>query len=60
MMRTKDLIEWLQTLPADSHVGIDDGGLALQAVSSHGLVMDAYIEVGGIPDNDESEAPCGW
>jgi hypothetical protein len=44
MIPTKELIRWLQTLPEDSNVGIEDEGLTL-ACDQDWL---AYLEVGGI------------
>jgi len=37
--------EWLDSLPADALVGIDDGGLTLQHIGA-----EAYLEIGGIPE----------
>lgn len=46
MIATEDLIRWLKTLPPDSGVGVDDGGLTLRCDKD----IDAYYEVGGMPD----------
>lgn len=43
-----ELTEWLQSLPADAMVGVDEGGLAFVCVAD----SEAYIEVGGL-DADE-------
>lgn len=48
----KDLIAWLQALPENSSVGIDDGGLTLLCDEN----PDAYYEIGGMPE-DEDEDP---
>ncbi len=50
MITKQEIQEWLDTLPADDTVGIDEGGLTL--VSSSG----AYLEVGGEPDEDDEES----
>jgi len=48
MAETKEkLIEWLQTLPSGTMVGVDDGGLRLQGV---GDLAGAYYEIGGISE----------
>lgn len=47
MITVKELKEWLNTLPDEESVGIDDGGLILIAE-----LGDAYLEVGGMPDDD--------
>ena len=46
-----DLIRWLNTLPKDAQVGIDDGGLALEVVND----PSTYLEIGGIPNPDEDD-----
>lgn len=47
-MIVSEIKEWLDSLPANAVVGIDEGGLALQQVGA-----EAYLDVGGIP-KDES------
>jgi hypothetical protein len=42
-----DIIEWLQSLPPGSSVGVDDSGLALEADTG----FDWY-EIGGVPDTE--------
>jgi hypothetical protein len=42
------IIKWLNSLPINTSVGIDEGGLALQVVDH----PDVYLEVGGLPEND--------
>lgn len=44
----KELKEWLATLPETELVGIDEGGLILETELS-----DAYIEIGGFPDEED-------
>lgn len=70
MTSAKELIEWLQTLPADADVAVDEGGLTLVHVIE-GLPPDyeagdleprnvSYFEVGGIPlDEEETCSECG-
>jgi len=48
MITTKELIRWLQTLPQDSSVGVDDEGLTLVCDQD----WHAYLEVGGISDEE--------
>jgi hypothetical protein len=56
MMTVTQVREWLDTLEATDHVAIDDGGLALVALDDHAVELDAWCEVGGIPqDEDEGE-----
>jgi len=58
MMSKKEIERWLETLPDDADVAIDDGGLMLVEINAEGSQGDAYIEVGGIPDDwDEEESP---
>lgn len=44
MIPVTELIAWLQTLPADSQVGVDDGGLTLLCDRN----PDTWFEVGGM------------
>ena len=44
-----EIKEWLNTLPADALVGVDDGGLCLRVVGDH----IPYCEIGGLPDEEE-------
>jgi hypothetical protein len=44
-----ELKRWAATLDDVDHVGIDEGGLTLQVVG-----YDIYLEVGGIPEEDEN------
>lgn len=43
-----DLIHWLNSLPINASVGVDDGGLTLKSPED----PDAYLEIGGIPEDD--------
>lgn len=42
MMHKSEIINWLNTLPEDASVAIDEGGLTLIEVDG-----EAYLEVGG-------------
>jgi hypothetical protein len=44
MLNATEVRAWLATLPDDALVGIDEGGITLQALDS-----DAYLDVGGMP-----------
>lgn len=44
MMAKEDIAAWLETLPPDTGVGVDDGGLTLVAANG------AYLEVGGVEE----------
>lgn len=50
MTSTKDLIDWLQSLPPESSVGVDEGGLTLVVLDENDKVGEAYYEVGGVPE----------
>lgn len=50
MMPKEEIIAWLQRLPPGIMVGIDEGGLTLQTEDE-----SAYLEVGGIPLEDEED-----
>jgi hypothetical protein len=45
----KELREWLDAIPQDALIGVDDGGLTLQVADD----ANAYIEVGGLPESSE-------
>jgi len=51
-----DIIRWLEDLPSDTFVGIDDGGLALVVVGDTQEIEStaAYLEVGGFPLKPEA------
>jgi hypothetical protein len=55
MIDKKRLMEWLETLPEDSAISIDDGGLELVC----DLEPDAYLEVGGVPE-DVVDLMCSY
>ncbi len=46
MVTRNELIEWLQTFLETEHFAVDDGGLAIAAVSQ----PESYIEIGGLPE----------
>lgn len=50
-MEVQEIQRWLSTLPPDSGVGVDDGGLCLVSTSD----PDVYCEVGGIPEPSPEE-----
>jgi hypothetical protein len=51
MIHVGELIRWLKTLPDDSHLAIDEGGLTLECVED----ISAYMEIGGLPDPADSD-----
>lgn len=53
MTPVKEICEWLSGLPEGSSVGVDEGGLALAAVS--GCEIVEKLEIGGIPEAIENE-----
>lgn len=55
MIATKELIRWAQTLDPDSGVAIDDGGLTLVELDADNAESGAYLEVGGIPLDEDLE-----
>lgn len=54
MMSVAEVKDWLATLSPESGVAIDDGGLSLVEVKEH-TETGAYLEVGGVPDDDDEE-----
>lgn len=44
------LIKWLQTLPPDSKVFVDEDGMTLYCDDGYGM----YYELGGEPNGDEA------
>jgi hypothetical protein len=55
MMKASELKAWVATLNDDDIVAIDDGGLAIIAITP-GNGIDAFIELGCMPrDEDDSE-----
>lgn len=57
MTDTRALIKWLKTLPKNSWVGVDEGGLTLLALDESGKQTKAYFEVGGVPEKDDASKP---
>jgi hypothetical protein len=55
MMLQKEVMKWLKTIPEDSGIAIDDGGLALVELDADNDETDNYIEIGGIPQDEEEE-----
>ena len=49
MIGRKRLIEWLETLPEDCGISINDGGMELVC----DLEPTAYLEVGGVPEEED-------
>jgi len=45
-MTPKEINDWLATIPADAHIGMDEGGLTLVAHDPAGKLL-GYLEVGG-------------
>ena len=62
MMHKQEIVDWLNSLPADARVGISGGGLSLLEYYGHG-VEDApgqnYIEIGGIPEREDENQRGG-
>ena len=58
-MIAKDVKEWLQTIPDDHVIAIDDGGMLLVDIDEKD--DDVYLEIGGIPEEEQPEThcPCG-
>ena len=48
MMAKQEIVRWLNTLPEDAQIGVDEGG---QCLEEHG--GDAYLEIGGLPEDEE-------
>jgi len=46
----KELKEWLNELPDEAEVGMDDGGLIMCVLDSE----DVYIEIGGLPEIEDA------
>ena len=53
MMIKAELQEWLDTLPPDAQIGINDGGMCLETLDSR-----AYLEIGAMPEEPRCEH-CG-
>ncbi len=52
MMSKKQLERWLKTLPKDSDIAIDDGGLQLIEIDTDGEETGDYLEIGGKPEDE--------
>jgi hypothetical protein len=52
MMTVRDIKAWLNTLPDDDSVGVDDGGLTLVPAGQ----PDAWLEIGGMPEGVSENA----
>lgn len=48
MISKREVREWLDTLPDDAEIGIDEDGLDLQVRGS-----ESYLFVGDLPDEEE-------
>ena len=56
MMQQREVMEWLKTIPKDSGIAIDDGGLCLVELGGSGSEETGNcIEIGGIPLEEEEE-----
>lgn len=53
MLPAFQIQEWLNTLEPDAPVGIDEGGLTLIAHDLNNEPTGAYLEVGGISNEEE-------
>lgn len=54
MMTKRELLDWIDTLPDDAEIGIDEGGLALQTLATADGNA-SYLEIGGLPEQTEEE-----
>ena len=50
MMAKSELLDWLGTIPEDSYIAVDDGGLTLIEISSQNEVTGTWLEIGGVPE----------
>jgi hypothetical protein len=48
-MTKTEITEWLDTLPDDAEIGVDDGGLCLRVVDD----PEPWLEIGGMPEGEE-------
>jgi len=53
MIPVIEVIDWLESLPVTSSVGVGEGGLTLYEVTPQGINKDNYLELGGIPEDIE-------
>jgi hypothetical protein len=52
MMSATEVLRWLNTLPNNSDVAIDEGGICLVEIDWEGNQTEAYLEIGGTPDDE--------
>lgn len=55
MIEKIELEEWLRTLYSTDLVAVDEGGLTLVAIGSDEKETGAYLEIGGVPEEEEEE-----
>lgn len=55
MISKAEAKRWIDTIPDDSGIAIDEGGLCLVEIDAHGVETGACLEVGGIPEEDDGE-----
>lgn len=48
--------DWLASLDPNGDPAVDDGGLNLVELDQHGQPTGAYLELGGIPVEEDEEA----
>lgn len=48
MMPKREVQEWLDSLPDDAEISIDDGGLCLVTDAE----SSSYLEIGGLPEEE--------
>ena len=53
-LTAKELKEWINSLPSDTSIGIDEGGLTLQVEGN----PDVYLEIGGLPEDATIYCPA--
>lgn len=58
MMGKKEIQAWLDTLPDDSSVAIDEGGLSLVEIDGEGMETEAYLEIGMTPREEDLLNPA--
>lgn len=52
MTSIKDLKAWIETLDPGNSVAVDDGGLAVVELTPTGIETGAYLEIGGVPEEE--------
>lgn len=53
MMAVSVVMDWLSSIPPDSSIGVDEGGLTLREVNNQGELTENYLDLGGIPEDIE-------